>query len=98
MEKLPVTSYIRLVDIWLIFGQIIPFVEVKFGKIVFRSSFMPYSRLLFLQLLKFSMKTTLSTTTVFPEMSPRLNLLEKQKIKQKRNCGILSSLWVKLFY
>ena len=29
MEKLPVTSYIRLVDIWLIFGQLIPFIEVK---------------------------------------------------------------------
>ena len=29
MEKLPVTSYIRLVDIWLIFGQLIPFMEVK---------------------------------------------------------------------
>ena len=29
MEKLPVTSYIRLVDIWLIFGQIIPFMQVK---------------------------------------------------------------------
>ena len=28
MEKLPVTSYIRLVDIWLIFGQLIPFIEV----------------------------------------------------------------------
>ena len=29
MEKLPVTSYIRLVDIWLIFGQLIPFVQVN---------------------------------------------------------------------
>ena len=29
MEKLPVTSYIRLVDIWLIFGQLIPFIQVK---------------------------------------------------------------------
>ena len=28
MEKLPATSYVRLVDIWLIFGQLIPFVEV----------------------------------------------------------------------
>ena len=28
MEKLPVTSYVRLVDIWLIFGQLIPFIEV----------------------------------------------------------------------
>ena len=28
MEKLPSTSYIRMVDIWLIFGQLIPFVEV----------------------------------------------------------------------
>ena len=28
MEKLPVTSYIRLVDIWLIFGQLIPFIQV----------------------------------------------------------------------
>ena len=28
MEKLPQTSYIRMVDIWLIFGQLIPFVEV----------------------------------------------------------------------
>ena len=29
MEKLPVTSYIRLVDIWLIFGQLIPFIQVN---------------------------------------------------------------------
>ena len=28
MEKLPSTSYVRLVDIWLIFGQLIPFTEV----------------------------------------------------------------------
>ena len=28
MEKLPPTSYIRMVDIWLIFGQLIPFIEV----------------------------------------------------------------------
>ena len=28
MEKLPSTSYVRMVDIWLIFGQLIPFVEV----------------------------------------------------------------------
>ena len=28
MEKLPPTAYVRMVDIWLIFGQLIPFVEV----------------------------------------------------------------------
>ena len=28
MEKLPPTSYIRMVDIWLITGQLVPFVEV----------------------------------------------------------------------
>ena len=28
MEKLPPTSYVRMVDIWLICAQIIPFVEV----------------------------------------------------------------------
>ena len=28
MEKLPPTSYVRMVDVWLIFGQLIPFVEV----------------------------------------------------------------------
>ena len=28
MGKLPATSYVRLVDIWLIFGQLIPFVQV----------------------------------------------------------------------
>ena len=28
MEKLPPTSYIRMVDIWLIWGQLIPFIEV----------------------------------------------------------------------
>ena len=28
MEKLPPTSYVRLVDVWLIIGQLIPFVEV----------------------------------------------------------------------
>ena len=28
MDKLPVTSYVRLVDIWLIFGQLIPFIQV----------------------------------------------------------------------
>ena len=29
MEKLPPTSYIRMVDIWLIFGILIPFLEVS---------------------------------------------------------------------
>ena len=28
MEKLPPTSYVRMVDVWLIFGQLIPFIEV----------------------------------------------------------------------
>ena len=28
MEKLPPTSYVKLVDIWLIMGQLIPFLEV----------------------------------------------------------------------
>ena len=28
MEKLPRTSYIRMVDIWLIYGQLFPFLEV----------------------------------------------------------------------
>ena len=28
MEKLPPTSYVRMVDIWLIFGIVIPFLEV----------------------------------------------------------------------
>ena len=28
MEKLPPTSYVRMVDIWLIFGILIPFIEV----------------------------------------------------------------------
>ena len=27
MGKLPATSYVRLVDIWLIFGQLVPFLE-----------------------------------------------------------------------
>ena len=28
MEKLPQTSYVRMVDIWLIFGQLLPFLQV----------------------------------------------------------------------
>ena len=28
MEKLPQTSYVRMVDIWLIYGQLLPFIEV----------------------------------------------------------------------
>ena len=28
MERLPPTSYVRMFDIWLIFGILIPFVEV----------------------------------------------------------------------
>ena len=31
MEKLPQTSYIRLVDIWLILGQLFPFLQVIFA-------------------------------------------------------------------
>ena len=28
MEKLPPTSYVRMIDIWLIFGILVPFLEV----------------------------------------------------------------------
>ena len=28
MEKLPATAYVRMVDIWLIFTQLLPFIEV----------------------------------------------------------------------
>ena len=34
MEKLPPTSYVRMVDVWLIFGQLIPFVEVSLLTII----------------------------------------------------------------
>ena len=27
MGKLPATSYVRMVDIWLIFTQLVPFIE-----------------------------------------------------------------------
>lgn len=27
MDKLPPTAYVKMVDIWLIFGQLIPFIE-----------------------------------------------------------------------
>ena len=29
MGKLPATSYVRMVDIWLIFGQLYPFVQAR---------------------------------------------------------------------
>ena len=29
MDKLPATSYVRLVDFWLIMGQLVPFIEVS---------------------------------------------------------------------
>ena len=35
MEKLPATSYVRLVDIWLIFGQLMPFIQVSTVCVVF---------------------------------------------------------------
>ena len=35
MDKLPVTSYVRLVDIWLIFGQLVPFIQVKYNRSVY---------------------------------------------------------------
>ena len=28
MEKLPSTAYIKMIDLWLLFGQLIPFIEV----------------------------------------------------------------------
>ena len=28
MEKLPQTSYVRMVDIWMIYGQLLPFIQV----------------------------------------------------------------------
>ena len=34
MEKLPPTSYIRMVDIWLITGQLVPFVEVILSTVI----------------------------------------------------------------
>ena len=33
MGKRPATSYVRLVDIWLIFGQLVPFIEEGFFEI-----------------------------------------------------------------
>ena len=30
MGKLPATSYVRMVDIWLIFGQLYPFIQEKY--------------------------------------------------------------------
>ena len=33
MEKLPATSYVRLVDIWLIFSQLYPFIQENFEEL-----------------------------------------------------------------
>ena len=35
MAKLPATSYVRMVDIWLIFVQLYPFIEANNINIVF---------------------------------------------------------------
>jgi len=34
MAKLPATSYVRMVDIWLIFTQLYPFLEVVLNTII----------------------------------------------------------------
>ena len=31
MGKLPATSYVRMVDIWLIFGQLYPFIQETYS-------------------------------------------------------------------
>ena len=69
MEKLPVTSYVRLVDIWLIFGQLIPFIEVITFYLLLRIDaytdvylFRLISRWSCLQFVKCIMKITLSIT------------------------------------
>ena len=36
MEKLPSTAYIKMVDLWLLFGQITPFIEVLLQTIMER--------------------------------------------------------------
>ena len=53
MEKLPATSYVRLVDIWLIFGQLMPFIQVSTVCVVFM--------LLGIKFTKYITKVTLTT-------------------------------------
>ena len=39
MEKLPSTSYVRMVDIWLIFGQLIPFIQANIDNLMQKTLF-----------------------------------------------------------
>ena len=41
MEKLPATSYVRLVDIWLIFCQVMPFIQGKIKNTVIVKNYAP---------------------------------------------------------
>ena len=52
MEKLPSTSYVRLVDIWLIFGQLIPFIQANINKFQFNKLYFIIIRLFCSQLLR----------------------------------------------
>ena len=44
MEKLPATSYVRLVDIWLIFGQLMPFIQVQYSWLLCYLAFIIYKK------------------------------------------------------
>ena len=48
MDKLPPTAYVKMIDIWLIGGQLIPFIEVVLLTIVemLRNCSMKYSKLI----------------------------------------------------
>ena len=73
MEKLPATSYVRLVDIWLIFGQLMPFIQVSTVCGVFMLlgiKFTKYVRLHWLPSLSYTMRgMILWTIMVFKDKS-----------------------------
>ena len=55
MEKLPATSYVRLVDIWLIFVQLYPFIQGNMQ--IFKNKIWKYVLRLFYSLLLKCMRT-----------------------------------------
>ena len=78
MDKLPVTSYIRLVDIWLIFGQLIPFIEV-FAKIFIITCILYFLRSYFSLWWSTLMTANLSIIMDFREEFLMINYLPKDQ-------------------
>ena len=96
MDKLPPTAYVKMIDIWLIGGQLIPFIEVVLLTII--EMLIPFIEMLilFIEVVLLTIIEMLrdgdgsGTQTINHHGQPRVLKVHTYRLRTERKRGILA--------